>query len=208
DVAVTRRNLRGNTDATQLVISGPQAQLWYAQDQNGVWPASIVTVRIPAQTGQLYYLARRQTSPPYWGVLDGAGNLTLNLQTPYQGGKPYPPNTNAVAPTDATASCEIQLGSELLAFHQPIPLPSAMVIDLDNSSPNVSAQWPATPVPADIDIMYSPGGKVSGPLSGLGPIHFLLSTLSDASRNLNPVDPQNSGEKLVLTVFPATGLVA
>src|SRR5262245_47862319 len=90
NVAVTRPGLPGNSDATQIVISGPQAQLWYTQDQNGVWPASMVMVRIPAQTGQWFYLARRQTSPPYWGALDAAGNLTLNLQTPYQGGKPYP----------------------------------------------------------------------------------------------------------------------
>jgi prepilin-type N-terminal cleavage/methylation domain-containing protein len=208
NVAVTRPNLPGNTDATQIVISGPQAQLWYTQDQNGIWPATQLAVRIPAQTGQLYQLARRQTSPPYWGALDGAGNLTLNLQTPYQGGNPYPPNTNAVNPTDSNASCEIQLGNDLLPFHQPIPLPSGIVIDLDNSSLNVSAQWPATPLPANIDIMFSPRGQIAGPLSGLGPIHFLLNSLSDASRNLNPIDPQNTGEKLVLTVYPATGLVA
>src|SRR5262249_53180826 len=150
-----------------VVISGPQAQHWLTQDQNGVWPPAMLSVRIPAQTGQWYFLARRQSSPPYWGALDGAGNLTLKLQSPYQRGKRYPPSTTDVDTGDTNASCEVQLGNDLLAFHQPIPLPSGVVIDLDNSSPNVSGQWPATPVATNIDIMYSPGGKVSGPLSGL-----------------------------------------
>ena len=77
-------------------------------------------------------------------VTDSSGNLTLTLQTPYQSGKPWPPNTNAVDPTDADASCEIQPGSALLPFHQPIPLPSGVVIDLDYSSPNVAGLWPAS----------------------------------------------------------------
>jgi prepilin-type N-terminal cleavage/methylation domain-containing protein len=207
-VAVTRPALPGNSDATQVVISGPEAQVWFSQDQNGLWPAAMLPTRIPAQTGPWFYLARQKTSPPFWGALDAAGDLVLTLQTPFQGGKAYPPNVNAIDPTDANASCEVQLGSELLPFHQPIPLSSGVVIDLDQSSPNVANQWPAAPVPANIDILFSPRGTVSGPLAGLGPIHFLLNALSDASRNLNPIDPQNQGEKLILTIVPNTGLVA
>jgi len=36
----------------------------------------------------------------------------------------------------------------------------------------------------------------------------LLNDISDASANLNPIDPRNKGDKLVLTVNPQTGLVA
>jgi prepilin-type N-terminal cleavage/methylation domain-containing protein len=208
DVAVTRPNLPGSSDATQVVISGAQGLAWFTQDKNGLWPAAALPIRIPAQTGAWYYLARQQTSPPYWGTLDASGILMLTLQTAYQGGNVWPPNANAIDPTDANASCEIQLGSDLLPFHQPIPLPSGVVIDLDNSSPNVAGLWPATSVPANIDLMYSPQGRISGPLAGLGPIHFLLNSLADASQNLSPIDPGNQGDKLILTLFPQSGLVA
>ncbi len=207
-VAVTRPGLPSNPDATGLVISGAQGQAWYSQDQNGLWASSVMPVRIPAQTGQWYYLARQSTSAPCWGTLDSQGNLNLTLEVPYQAGKSWPPNVNAVDPTDSNASCEIELGHDLLPFHQPVSLPSAVVIDLDESSPNVTSLWPAAPVPATIDIMFSPGGVVTGPLAGLGPVHLLLNDLSDASRNLNPIDPQNRGDKLILTIFPQTGLVA
>ena len=207
-VAVTRPNLPADSDATNLVISGAQGQAWFAQDQNGLWPAGALQVRIPAQTGQWYHLSRQQASAPYWGTLDAKGNLNLTLQVPFQGGKPWPANVNAIDVGDSNASCDVQLGNELLAFHQPVALPSAVVIDLDQSSPNVASLWPATPTPANIDIMYSPRGMVTGSLAGLGPLHFLLNDISDASRNLNPIDPQNRGEKLIVTIFPQTGLVA
>ena len=106
--------------------------------------------------------------------------------------------------------------NSLLPFHQPMPLPGAVVIDLDNSSASVQAlclsgpvqSGSGTTVAADIDIMYSPRGMLTGPVTALGPLHFLLNNIRDASANLNPIDPRNTGDKLVLTVFPQTGLVA
>jgi hypothetical protein len=203
-----RPGLPGNSDAINLVISGPQGQAWFAQDLHGLWPSATLQVRIPAQTGQWYCLVRQQAAPPYWGTLDAQGDLNLTLQTPFQGGKPSPANVNAIDVGDSNASCEIQLGNELLAFHEPVSLPSGVVIDLDQSSPNVSSLWPASPSPVNIDIMYSPRGIVTGSLAALGPMHFLLNDISDASRNLNPLDPENRGEKLILTIFLQTGLVA
>jgi prepilin-type N-terminal cleavage/methylation domain-containing protein len=205
-VTLTRPNLP-NTDATKLIIADSTATAWYTQDQRGLWPANSMLIRIPAQTGTWYQLARQQATAPYWGTIDANG-LNLTLQTPFQGGKAYPPNTNAIDNTDSDASCEVQLGNDLLPFHAPIPLPSSVVIDLDFSSPNVAGQWPATPVPVNIDIMFSPRGMMTGPLAALGPIHFLLNSLADATQNLNPIDPKNRGDKLILTVFPQTGLVA
>src|SRR5262249_714888 len=148
----------------------------------GVWPSSTVAVRIPAQTGPWMYLARQQSSPPYWGTQDASGNLVLTLQVPFQGGAHPAPAPNAVEPTDSNASCEVQLGNDLLPFHQPILFPSGVVIDLDQSSPNVAGLWPATPVTTSIDIMFSARGNVSGAVSALGPFHFLLNSLTDASQ--------------------------
>ena len=206
-VALARPNLP-NTDATDLIITNPTAGAWYSQDQRGLWPVNAMQVQIPAVTGAWYNLARQQTTPPYWGTIDANGNLHLTLQTPFQGGKPYPPSTNAIDTTDSDASCEIRLGNDLLPFHAPIALPSNVVIDLDFSSPNVAAMWPAAPAPVNIDIMFSPRGMVTGPLAALGPIHLLINSLSDATQNLNPIDPANRGEKLIFTIFPQTGLVA
>lgn len=200
-VSVTRPGLPASSDAMQIVISGPQGQAWFAHDQRGLWPAAVLQVRIPAQTGQWYYLVRQQPSAPFWGTLDPQGNLNLTLQAPFLGGKSWPANVNAIDATDSNASCEIQLGNELLGFHQPISLPSRVVIDLDQSIL-------AAPASGDIDIMFSPRGMVTGPLAALGPMHLLLNDLSDASRNLSPLDPENRGEKLILTIFPQSGLVA
>src|SRR5258708_6379300 len=84
NITVTRPNLAsGNTDATQILISAPQGQTWYLQDQSAVWPPGTMQVRIPAQTGQWLNLARIQNTPPYWGTMNG-GNLQLTLQVPYQ----------------------------------------------------------------------------------------------------------------------------
>ena len=50
--------------------------------------------------------------------------------------------------------------------------------------------------------------QLTGPLAGLGPLHFLLNSMADASQNLTPIDPKNRGDKLIVTLFPQTGLVA
>src|SRR5262249_44538562 len=210
--SVTRPNIAaGNTDATQVLITGTQATTWYQQDQNGIWPPSGVQIRIPYQTGQWLNLARVQNSPPYWGTMNGT-TLQLTLQVPYQGGQPYPPNVDAIPITDANASCDIQLGNDLLPFHQPIQLSSGIVIDLKFCSTNVQtlAGIGGTTTPY-VDIMFSPRGGVSGYLSALGPLHFLLRDLKSATagvdpRNLAAVQTANA-ELMVLTVFPQTGLV-
>jgi prepilin-type N-terminal cleavage/methylation domain-containing protein len=217
NITVTRPNLAsGNTDATQILISLPQGQIWYQQDQSAVWPPGTMQVRIPAQSGQWLNLARIQNTPPYWGTMN-AGNLQLTLQVPYQGGHIYPPDVNAINNYDINASIDIQLGNEVLPFHQPIPLPSGVVIDLKFCSTNVqSLAGIGTGVNYFVDIMFSPRGSVSGYLSGLGPLHFLLRDLKDATAGVNPLAVGNStstnpdlstGDRLILTVFPQTGLV-
>jgi len=206
------------------------------------------------QIANQWYTFYQDQNAPY--VL-GAGNEVLHLQTPYSG-TPDQAFSFVVACTTAntlTSACTIQLGNDLLPFHQPIPLSSNVVIDLKFCSNNVAtlsgvgtaaavAGLPAPPTVASlatasvnyVDIMFSPRGSISGFLSGLGPMHFLLREMKDAvatsqysvkDTNGNPfvcgglivgadlngsgttwgtVNP-NQGERLILSVYPQTGLV-
>jgi hypothetical protein len=86
------------------------------------------------------------------------------------------------------------------------------VIDLNYSyqGSNASSIF-GTVGTAYIDIMFSPRGGVSGHLSALGPLHFLIRDIRDATTGINPFNVAQSqtarGDVLVLTLFPQTGLV-
>ena len=209
------------TDATTpavILVAGTGVD-WLSLDSNGFLSVPTTRIRIPAGSGAWYTLLpiAGQTAPPYFAQTRGS-TVLLTLASSFAGPDASYPNVVAVDSSSSKASCEIELANSLLPFHQPISLPSGVVIDLDNSSSNVLALWPAGTGlagtgpggagPADIDIMYSPRGMLTGPVAALGPLHFLLNNISDASANLNPIDPRNTGDKLVLTVFPQTGLVA
>jgi type II secretory pathway pseudopilin PulG len=222
-------NAPPNSDATRIIINGPQGAAWLRQDTSGIWPSSRIQIRIPSGTGQWFNLARQNSSAPYWIVQDpnNPANVFMFLQTPYQGGLPYPPNANAIINSGSNASCDIQLGNDLLPFHQPISLPSAVVIDLKFSSQNVQtlAGLGSGFVPY-IDLMFSPRGMLTGAIAAQGPLHFFLRSLEDATATTSFVDAQgntgtaayyvgtaalpdpNKSERLILTVFPQTGLVS
>lgn len=157
-------------------------------------------IRIPSGTGAWYTFAVNATGP----YALNASNQYLVLTTPLvDSGVPG----QVAHPRSSTwSSCDIEMSPEVLPNHSMIALPSSIVIDLDNSSDNVRSYWAANT--DSIDIMFSPRGTVSGPLSALGPLHFLLNDIQDATQNLDPADLRNKGEKLVLTVFPQTGHVA
>jgi prepilin-type N-terminal cleavage/methylation domain-containing protein len=205
------------------------------------------------QIGTQWFTFYQDTNAPY--VLS-QGNEVLHLQTPYNGTpvNPYPGLAVAI-PAANSPAVTIQLGNDLLPFHQPIPLSSNVVIDLKFCSNNVGtlanigtaaalAASPAPPTtaslgtgtPGYVDIMFSPRGGVSGYLSGLGPMHFLLRdlkdavatsqfTVKDANGNTFPCGGlivgtdlngtgntwgqgnPNKGDSLVLSVYPQTGLV-
>lgn len=162
-------------------------------------------IRIPAKTGQWYTY--------YWtttGVYAfNPSQPVLQLTTPFvDPGNPASVIAHSRFPASSFTSCEIEMAPELLPHHAPIYLPSGVVIDLDYSSPSINANWPAGPPSANIDLMFSPRGGLSGPLSALGPIHLLLNDVQDAAQNLSPIDPLNKSEKRILTIFPQTGHVA
>jgi prepilin-type N-terminal cleavage/methylation domain-containing protein len=194
--------------ATLIVISGPAGAAWFQQDRAGIWPPAQVQVRIPSSqstaAGPWLQLQRQSNTPPCWGTQDASGNLNLVLQTPSPSG-PIPA-------TDSRASIDVQLGNDLLPFHQPISLSSGCVIDLARSSANVQTlAGVGTGFNPPVDVMFSPRGQIAGSLQGLGPLHFLLRDLRDAAAGLDPTSVAQSqqarGDLLVLTVVPQTGLV-
>lgn len=181
-------------------------------------------IRIPADTGQ-WYPFFWNTSGPY---ALGQGNEVLQLMAQFsQTGNAYPVvvawNTGS-----SFSSCEIELIAEPLPFHSPIAFSSGIVIDISNSSTNVqSLSGFSAGSNMNIDIMFSPRGMISGFLAGVGPLHFAIRDIQDASiPDPNPLwtgqrlDPANQlsstnpsgspgikGDILILSIFPQTGLV-
>ncbi len=240
--ALDRPNLTAtppNSDATRIVINGAQGAAWLQQDTNQIWPYNRVQVRIPSGTGQWFNLARQNNNAaPYWIVQDpnNPAQVFMYLQTPYQGGQPYPPNANALPFAGANSSIDIQLGNDLLPFHAPISLPSGVVIDLKFCSSNVQtlAGVGATGTPPYVDLMFSPRGTLTGPVAAQGPLHFLLRDMQDATatsaftdangnrcgglivgpdprpgtQNQWGIADPNKYDRLILTIFPQTGLVS
>jgi prepilin-type N-terminal cleavage/methylation domain-containing protein len=239
--ALDRPNLTAtppNSDATRIVINGPQGAAWLNQDTNRIWPSNRVQIRIPSATGQWFNLAVQSGTAPYWIVQDpnNPAQVFMYLQTPYQGGLPYPPITNTAALpfNGANSSCDIQLGNDVLPFHAPISLPSGVVIDLKFCSSNVQllAGVGAVGTPPYFDLMFSPRGMLTGPIAAQGPLHFLVRDLQDATATsairdsagnlcggfiVGP-DPRgaagwgsqdpNKSDRLILTVFPQSGLIS
>lgn len=198
----------GGSGPTLVTILPNPGDSWFAQDVSGIWPPGQMQVRIPSSKatspGPWVQLQPQSASLPYWCTKDSSGNLNLFLQVPLQSG--------AFPMTDTNASIDIQLGNDILPFHQPIQLSSGCVFDLKYSSGNVrSLAGIGTGVNYYIDIMFSPRGGVYGPLSGGGPLHFLIRDIRDATTGIDPTSVAQSqnaqGDVLILTVFPQTGLV-
>jgi prepilin-type N-terminal cleavage/methylation domain-containing protein len=177
-------------DVMVIEIKPPQGTAWFSQDSSGIWPSSTFKVRIPAGTGSWYQLIRQSPTAPYWGLIDpSTNNLNLFLQTPYNA-----PKSNGVPVLDfgdPDASIDIELGNDVLPFHQPISLSSGIVIDLKYCSTNVQtlAGIGKGSLP-NVDIMFSPRGAVSGPVAGMGPLHFLIRDLKDATTGRIINDPR------------------
>src|SRR5258708_5065631 len=187
---------------------------WDAKAQFFAIPGRI---RIPSGSGGQWYTFSWTTTGVY---ALGPSSEFLQLQTPYiqtSGSLPFPNVVAFNSANNSNLSCDIQLGNDVLPFHQPIPLSSGVVIDLKFCSTNVrTLAGIATGTNYFVDIMFSPRGSVTGYLSGLGPLHFLLRDLKDATAGLNPLavgapgtaNPDlSTGDRLILTVFPQTGLV-
>lgn len=183
---------------------------WFGLDPFFASPGRI---RIPATTGQ-WYTFTVASSGTYALT---ATNHFLILSTPFIDQGTTPPTTRvAWDRTSANSSCDIELAPELMPNHSPISLPSGIVIDLAESSPNVALAFPTG---QHVQMMFSPRGMVSGRYAAGGSYHFLLRDQRDAAIGNNPKwvgadNPANVAEQkpqyesLILTVFPQTGNVA
>lgn len=217
--AFTIRRQGGSPDAVLVVGLGSGID-WFQLDSNGLLDKNNTRVRIPAgESGNWYKLVPQQAQPPFFVVKDNTSQI-MRLTTPFLNCTFPPPAVDALEWSSPAATMELQLGNEVAPFTEPMPMPTGMVIDLKWSSP--SAQALATSLEASgalgkIDLMFTPRGNITGAPSVMGPIHFLIHDLQDAVARepgpngttvpLSPISPKNRSDKIILTIFPATGNV-
>lgn len=91
----------------------------------------------------------------------------------------------------------LELPAAILPNEQPLPFDSNVVINLNFSE--VPTGW-------DREMLFTPEGNVSGPLSASKPIYLYLCTVDDALNGRGPSDPKR-GEALVIKFSPQTGAV-
>jgi type II secretory pathway pseudopilin PulG len=131
----------------------------------------------------------------------------------------------------------LELKPSVLPGQEPLRLSSGIAIDLDNSKlpPSWIAGTQNLPsgsaVPANnangawtlyrssgmvdtyrqysprMDVMFSPQGTATGPITVVGTIHLRLAEIEDITLSRDPADPQ-AGTMLYSTVFTQTGYVA
>ena len=216
------------TDPTvpQVTIHFPQGigSTFLQQDQNGLWKGPVVA-RVPGTgpsaipSGNLFPLLPLGGSPNW--VSQNGTDYFATVRTAWyfnaaagQWIVTAPKHISDASFISAT-SCDLFLGNELLPFHQPVSLSSGCVIDLLNSSPSVQS-FITLSVGPNLDLLFTARGALSGFPSGLGPLHLLLRGLKDATAGVNPfavgapgsANPdQSRDDRLILTVFPQTGLV-
>jgi prepilin-type N-terminal cleavage/methylation domain-containing protein len=187
---------------------------WDFLDQNNLlsYPHR---VRIPVGSAGQWYVFQNVQVVPMSNPKQVTFELTADLASPDIAAPGAPPNNIAVQSASSNASCEIEVGFEILPNHAPITLPSGVVIDLKYSGrgdfgrggQSLADELGVSPQAA-MDAVFSPRGMITGPVAARGPIYLLLNDVQDATQNLNPTDPTNKGEKLVLAIFPQTGNVA
>ena len=168
-------------------------------------------IRIPSGSGGTWYTFTNvansvvtNPSPPPATIT----TTTLQLTTPFQstsGAAAHPAQVAFSFANGTYSTCELELANQLLENSQPLLLPSGAVIQLNRSS-NVPSDWTSNPNARDL--MFSPRGSITGPIAAGGPIYFYIADRQDAEQNKDPADPTAKGDKLILAIFPQTGLVA
>lgn len=148
--------------------------------------------------------------------------LTLNSDFRGSGGTAWPIVVDQTFPNYI-----LELEAAPTRGEQPISLPSACVIDLDNSR-LPGRWWTGAVYRDDMDIMFSPRGTVTGPLAATGIIHFLLAETGDTTFKIagdaataqssslhksrataRTIPPESTqGEKMIVTLFTRTGAVS
>lgn len=185
-------------------------------------------IEIPANSGSWYTVdtSLLQTPPTIPGTYPNPPDDYLILTgTGYRQNAVYvSPAVGAfpVLPPDefGVGQYKLELQPAILPGQEPLKLSPNIVVDVDRSQlPTLGA------MASSLDIMFTPRGLVgSGNVVASGLLNFYLCTQEDAELNTavigtasytdpmvnnvrNPADPQ-SGEKLILTLFPQTGNIA
>ena len=191
-------------------------------------------IRIPSGTGGQWFSFFINTTGVY-ALQQGQEFLQLATSFPTSTW-PYPAYVVADPRTSAFSSCDIQLGNDVLPFHQPITMPSGCVIDLSYNlgfcRSQIPASWSTSVAPANVplgwvvvgpdpningnviiqlspmDIMFSPRGNVTGTVTAFGMLMFAVRDMRDATNGLDPANPAVQGDTLILAITPQTGLVS
>lgn len=183
-----------NDTPIYLLIDGPDGQSIRNLDLQGMLSPLNVRIRIPADDGQYYKPVVLSATPPHYTQVIGTRTLITLSTSVVEVTQPMP----AVESLPATlASAEFDLGNEILPNGQPIPLPSGVVVDLNQSSGAARG-----------DIMYSPRGALNGAIAGQGLIHFLLRDIRDVTEGIDPANVAagvQHRENMILTLNPQTG---
>ena len=96
----------------------------------------------------------------------------------------------------------LELTPAVLPGQQPRPLARGIMIDL------LQSQLPGTWAAGTMDILFSPRGTVTGPLSGFGMIHLVLADVVDVENGLIVGNPNKEGGELIVTVTTQTGNIS
>ena len=128
-------------------------------------------------------------------------------------GARFTPGVGAATNTELTY--EMELRPAVLANQDPVELPTGISIDLDHSE--LPSEWhTGGGHSAEMDVMFSPRGTVTGGTAAAGLIHILLADVQDTVRGkappgdesgLNP-DDQALGEFRIVTLNTRTGHVS
>lgn len=198
---------------------------WYSLWQRGLLKPG-ARIKLPKTGGSWYTVDVQDDSTPPVTVLTATSD-TLFLKQDHKTAPAAMPAIIALS----FADYELELAAAPLQGEQPISLPSACVIDLDNSR-LPGSWWDASTgnYVVNMDIMFSPRGTITGPLAAQGIIHLLLAESGDtavklaadsaASPNVSTslhkprsvprtIPPESTqGEKMIVTLFTRTGAVS
>lgn len=184
-IGVEQLDLVGGDGYPETVrVHGYNSPDWQYLVQQGFF-STPPQLRYPAGSGQWKeWTNLQQVSPTEW---------TVDTFIPQPSATGF-----VINPSDPNATVEFRMYNEILPNHQPISLPSGIVIDLARSSPNARG-----------DLMFSPRGGLAGAHSAQGNIYLLLRDIRDVTEGIDPANvniPQR--DMSVVVVFPVTGHVA
>ena len=121
DIYIVRGNNQQPAPSTAPYVD------WY--DKSKFFPPN-PQIRIPSSSGQWYTFTTSNPKYPF-----AAANQVLQLTKPFAQQPTNPlyiyPNSDTAFPSSVTSitSCDIQLGNDVLPFHEPVTLPSGVIVE-------------------------------------------------------------------------------